>query len=84
MGDGEWAIIDSCINPHTEQPAALSYLESLGLTASEVVHLIVATHWDDDHIRGLSTVVDSSPNARFACSAALRRKEIFAFVIEQE
>lgn len=83
-GDGEWTIVDSCINPYTRQPAALSYLESLHLAAPNVVRLVVATHWDDDHIRGLNDIVEACPGATFACSAALRRREIIAFVIEQE
>jgi hypothetical protein len=84
LGEGEWAVVDSCINPHTRHPAALSYLEALGLPSHDVVRLIVATHWDDDHIRGLSAIVRDCPNARVACSAALRRQEIIAFVIDQE
>lgn len=84
LGDGEWAIVDSCINPHTGRPAALSYFDALGLSPDDVVQVVVATHWDDDHIRGLSSVVDASPNATFVCSAALRQKEALAFVIEQE
>jgi hypothetical protein len=26
LGDGDWILIDSCINPATRRPAALSYL----------------------------------------------------------
>jgi hypothetical protein len=48
------------------------------------VRLVIATHWDDDHIRGLGDVVAACGGARVACSAALGRKDILAFVIEQE
>ena len=37
--------------------------------------LIVATHWHDDHIGGMSELVDRCATARFACSAALTRHE---------
>lgn len=84
LGDAEWSVIDSCINPQVGRPAALSYLDSLGISPPDVVRLIVATHWDDDHIKGLSTVVDACPEATVACSAALRRKEVVAFVVRQE
>lgn len=84
LGEGAWCVVDSCINPETRRPAALSYLESLDLLPVEVVRLIVATHWDDDHIRGLSAVAETCRDASVACSAALRRKEVFAFVIEQQ
>jgi len=84
MGDGQWAVFDSCINPETGSPAALSYFQSLQLDASDVVQLIVATHWDDDHIRGIGEIVEQCVKARVSCSAALRRQEIIAFVVEQE
>ena len=42
------------------------------------------THWHDDHIRGLSTIVDASPQAEFACSSALHSKEFFALVESAE
>lgn len=50
---------------------ALDYLQSIGVNPESSVRLIVATHWHDDHIRGLAELVRSSPNARFACTAAL-------------
>jgi hypothetical protein len=50
----------------------------------EVVRLVVATHWDDDHIQGISETFAACENARVACSAALRRKDILAYVYEQE
>lgn len=84
LGDAEWIVVDSCINPETRRPAALGYLESMGVSPADVVRLVVATHWDDDHIQGLSAIVEACPEATVACSAALRRKEVFAFVIQQE
>ncbi len=84
VGDGEWVLVDSCIDPQTGAPAALSYLSALGLPAAEVVRLVTVTHWDDDHIRGVGQVVQVCSQAIVACSAALRRPDIFAFVLEQE
>ncbi len=83
-GNGEWFVIDSCVNPETREPASISHLQSYGLVPSEVVRLVIATHWDDDHIHGLADIVEQCPNARFSCSAALGRKDIWAFVIEKE
>jgi hypothetical protein len=75
FGKNRWAIIDSCIDSNTRKPAALSYLEQIGVDASVAVKLVVATHWHDDHIGGLSSIVASCPSAKFACSDAVTRKE---------
>lgn len=84
VGDGQWVAVDSCINPETGEPAAISYLASLGVSLSDAVRLVVITHWDDDHVRGVGEIVRASLRARVACSAALCRKEIFAFILGQE
>jgi len=75
LGLGEWMIVDSSIGSDGE-PTALSYLRRLGVDPAAQVLLIVATHWHDDHVRGLSTVVERCIKARFACSAGLMRREI--------
>ncbi len=74
IGNGKWVIVDSCINTN-HQPAALSYLRELGLNPAEVVRLIVATHWHDDHVRGISKLVDICKQARFCCAGVLCQKE---------
>jgi hypothetical protein len=83
LGLGEWAVVDSCINPHSRRPAALDYLESLGVDPSVAVRLVIATHWDDDHIRGLAETIRVCVSAKVAISAALRSKEVLAFVERQ-
>lgn len=82
-GEGEWIVVDSCLKPDTGRPAALDYLERMGVDPKQAVRLVVATHWDDDHIRGLSETAEACEAAAIACSAALRREEIFAFVARQ-
>ena len=57
FGQGEWIIVDSCINDARE-PQALEYLRAIGVEPDEAVSLIVATHWHDDHIRGMAKVVE--------------------------
>lgn len=74
IGNGKWVIVDSCINTN-HQPAALSYLRELGLNPAEVVRLIVATHWHDDHVRGISKLVEICKQARFCCAGVLCQKE---------
>ena len=77
VGAGRWIIIDSCIDTATGRSAALSYLSEIGVPAS-AVELIVATHWHDDHVRGMSSLVEACDSAQFCCSAALQRNEFFA------
>lgn len=73
-GDGNWLIIDSCIDPE-KKPVALSYLQRLGVDPSKAVKLVAATHWHDDHVRGLSSVVKGCSSAFFCCSSALKSQD---------
>jgi len=78
-GEGCWIIVDSCVSD-TGTPQPLDYLIDMGIDAAEAVALIVATHWHDDHIRGMSELVNSCRKAKFHCAAALRRKEFLAAI----
>jgi beta-lactamase superfamily II metal-dependent hydrolase len=80
VGNGVWIIVDCCINPFSGQPAPLEYLERIGVDPASSVRLIVATHWHDDHIRGLGKVFRACKRADFSCSAALQRKQFLALV----
>lgn len=75
IGAGNWIIVDSCINNITKKPAPLAYLEGIGVDPKEAVKLIVVSHWDDDHIGGLSQVVEHCTSAQFVLSSALRAPE---------
>lgn len=80
IGSGKWVVIDSCLDSSSSQPAALSYLESLGLQPEDAIALIVATHWHDDHIRGMADLLARCPNSEFCSSAAWGREEFMAMV----
>ena len=73
-GEGEWLVVDSCLAEDGE-PAALNYLRKIGVDPSTAVKLVVATHWHDDHIRGMTRLVAECPSARFCCASALRADE---------
>jgi hypothetical protein len=45
-------------------------LNDLGVP-TQFVKLIVATHWHDDHIRGLGTLLERCNEAAFACTTAM-------------
>jgi len=74
-GDGEWLIADSLLNPTSGQPAALEYLAALGLPASNVVKLVVVTHWHQDHTAGLSQIFHATAKAQVVFSSAFRTSE---------
>ena len=77
VGDGVWVVVDSCLDTDGV-PQALRYLESIGIDPAETVDLIVATHWHDDHIRGIANLVKSCRKATFCCASVLCRKEFLA------
>ena len=79
IGDGAWVIVDSCIDRNGE-PRALGYLESLGLDPAQAVVLVVATHWHDDHIRGMARLIEACGKAAFCCAAALCQEEFLSTV----
>lgn len=80
IGNGEWILVDSCVEPNSGEPAALHYLTRLGVDVESAVKLIVATHWHDDHVRGLSKIVDKCKSANVALSGALSVKEFLTLV----
>lgn len=71
-------IVDSCQDA-SGRPAALSYLEEIGVSPDKV-SLIVATHWHDDHVRGLSEIVQTCTNAVFCSSQVFTNSEFLAFL----
>lgn len=81
LGDGNWAVIDSCRDATSKKPAALQYLSSLGANPATSIQLVVATHWHDDHMDGISTVFQTATSAVFACTGAVQQndfKEVLA------
>ena len=79
LGNDNWVIVDSC-KDEKGQPRALRYLEDIGVDPQVSVVLVVATHWHDDHIRGMSRVVEVCQKATFSCAAVLTKTEFMATV----
>lgn len=82
LGAGRWVLIDSCIDSTTTDrlPASERYLRTIGVSLEDQVDLVVATHWHDDHIRGIGRLVEVCRAAKFSCSLALLRPEFRIFV----
>ncbi len=79
VGGGVWVLVDSCLNTDGT-PGALSYLESIGVDPAQAVDLIVATHWHDDHIRGMAQLVETCDQAAFCCASVLCREEFLSAI----
>lgn len=71
FGNGEWGIIDSCLDPKSKRPAALDYLESLQVQVERAVRFVMVSHWHDDHIHGINLVFKAAKSADFVCSEAV-------------
>lgn len=80
VGFGKWILVDSCLEPESGKPAQLQYLENLGIDASSAVKLIVATHWHDDHVQGMGSLVRECKSAEVAVSSALKSEHFSALI----
>ena len=80
LGGGKWIVIDCCLDPATREPAVLKYFREIGVPPETAVQRIIATHWHDDHIRGMAQLVERCASAKFCCSSALGAAEFLAMV----
>lgn len=79
LEDDSWVLIDSCIDPNTGRPAQFSYLNFLGITTSKI-RTIVASHWHDDHVRGIAALATVYSSAEFVVSSVFDKREARAFL----
>ena len=68
---GRWIVIDSCKYQGAAVPAPLAYLIDRGVDVEMDVDWVIATHWHDDHIRGIGYVFEACKSAKFGCPNAL-------------
>ena len=79
LGDGRWLLVDSCIDPDARVSASGAYLDGIGVVADQV-RVIVASHWHDDHVRGISELARKYQAANLFVSAVFTDKEAAAFL----
>lgn len=79
LGEGAWLLVDSCIERGSGNPASGQYLDQIGVRPDQVL-AIVASHWHDDHVRGISALAAKYPNAEFVISSVFTDKEAQAFL----
>ena len=80
MGEKDWVIIDSCVNPITKESLAITYLTALQVDIASDVKFILCTHWHDDHIRGISELLNLSVNADFVMSKVNDKEKFLQLV----
>ncbi|KPM30887.1 Hypothetical protein I595_2864 [Croceitalea dokdonensis DOKDO 023] len=80
LGNNEWAVIDSCINPNTKECLPLQYLNSIGVDVSKDVKCILITHWHNDHIKGISSLFEKAESANFFAGQIIQQELFFTFV----
>ena len=80
LGAKVWLLVDSCIDPGPKRPASLHYLQQIGMNATEHVRAVVASHWHDDHVRGIAQLAEACPSADFFLSAVLNEREATDFL----
>jgi len=80
VGDNNWFIVDSCIHPVSKEPIPLTYLNQINVDPATSIKQVIATHWHDDHIRGLGEIFRTCSSAEFICSGALNLKEFLQLV----
>jgi len=79
VGHGRWLLIDSLKNSSGD-PAAIAYLDNIGVDTRQAVEAVLITHWHDDHVAGASVVVARCEAAEIVLSGALQRDEFRAFL----
>ncbi len=80
LGAGEWLVVDSCVDDHSSKSMPITYLQSIGADVATDVKLLVASHWHDDHVRGLSHAVEACEAAEFWCSQAMKKQAFLEIV----
>ena len=80
LGSNRWAVVDSCLDKESKRAAALTYFDQIGVDPQSCVELVVCTHWHDDHIKGIASVLSECPNATFVCSSVLKESAFLEMV----
>jgi hypothetical protein len=79
IGDGKWCAIDSCVVPGDGRPTTTRYLNDVGFSSDDVF-AVVASHWDDDHIRGFARLVSECTNAAPVMSLAFSKADVMSYL----
>lgn len=62
----KWIVVDSFIEPSTRMPIALKYLFDNGYVIEDIVG-VICTHWDNDHVLGISQIIEQHSDGLTVC-----------------
>lgn len=80
LGNQSWIVIDSCIDPYSKDCLPLEYLKEIGVNLKKDVIQIVCTHWHDDHIKGISNLLNECESVSFCMARPADKKKFLQFV----
>lgn len=80
LGDNNWIVIDSCIDPHTKTCLPLEYLKSINVDIANDVKLIICSHWHDDHILGISELLSECTSSKFCMARTTDTRKFLQLV----
>lgn len=80
LGMNNWIVIDSCVTPIEKEILPLSFLKSKGVNIEQDVKLIICTHWHDDHIKGISKILEECKSAKFSMAMATDKTKFLQFI----
>ncbi len=78
IGNNDWIVVDSCLDKD-DNPCGLNYLDKIGVESNNIIH-IIATHWDTDHIKGISKICEKAKNSFFVFSKAMQEPEFLRLI----
>src|SRR4051812_31671316 len=81
LDDHGWLVVDSFMA--RRRPAPLRYLEYVHADP-EQIRFVVATHWDNDHVRGLADVLAAAPGATFMSPGVADHEQLAELIAMSE
>ena len=81
VGDGIWIAVDS-FHSESGPPIATDYIEQL--RGDHRIQAVVISHWDDDHIHGMTSVIEKWNPEQVWLPAVLSDNELVSFAVEHD
>lgn len=76
----EYMIIDSFINPDTNNPIAIDYLNAINVPIGNICKVVI-THWHGDHIAGVSDIINhASSNVKVIINPIIKDDRFANFI----
>lgn len=81
---GKYIVVDSFINTETGNPIAIDYLKSVNESLNKI-KCIVVTHFHDDHIKGITTIIKEASDAEVVLNPiAFKSRKVLNYIAETQ